>query len=146
MGYGFPAAIGGQFAFPKKTVLCITGDGSFQMNIQEMATAVYNKLPVKIAIINNNYLGMVRQWQEIFYKHRYSSSEMSGNPDFVALAKAFGATGRRVEERKDIADAIEWSKTVSDRPCVLDFIVVEEENVFPMIPSGKSLDQLMDMA
>ena len=146
MGYGFPAAIGGQFAFPDRTVLCITGDGSFQMNIQEMATAVYNKLPVKIAVINNNYLGMVRQWQEIFYKHRYSSSEMSGNPDFAKLAEAYGAAGRRVTERSEVEDAIRWSKTVNDRPCVLDFIVVEEENVFPMIPSGKSLDQLMDMA
>ena len=146
MGYGFPAAIGAQFAFPKRIVLCITGDGSFQMNIQEMATAVYNKLPVKIAIINNNYLGMVRQWQEIFYKHRYSSSEMSGNPDFVALAKAFGAEGIRVDRRDKVEEAIRWSQTVKDRPCVLDFIVNEEENVFPMIPSGKSLEQLMDMA
>lgn len=146
MGYGFPAAIGAQFAFPDRTVLCITGDGSFQMNIQEMATAVYNKLPVKIAIINNNYLGMVRQWQEIFYKHRYSSTEMNGNPDFVALAKAFGAEGRRVEKKAEVEEAIRWSQTVKDRPCVLDFIVVEEENVFPMIPSGKSLEQLMDMA
>lgn len=146
MGYGFPAAIGAQFAFPKKTVLCITGDGSFQMNIQEMATAVYNKLPVKIAIINNNFLGMVRQWQEMFYKERYSSSEMSGNPDFVKLAEAYGAVGRRVEVKSDVDAAIQWAKTIHDKPAVLDFICPEEEKVFPMIPSGKSLDQLMDMA
>ncbi len=146
MGYGFPAAIGAQFAFPKKTVLCITGDGSFQMNIQEMATAVYNKLPVKIAIINNNYLGMVRQWQEIFYKHRYSSSEMSGNPDFVKLAEAYGAKGIRATKMKEVDDAIRFAQSVKDVPCVIDFIVKEEENVYPMIPSGKSLDQLMDMA
>jgi len=146
MGYGFPAAIGAQFAFPERTVLCITGDGSFQMNIQEMATAVYSKLPVKIAVINNNYLGMVRQWQEIFYKHRYSSSEMNGNPDFVKLAGAYGATGRRIDKKEEVEEAIRWSMTIKDRPCVLDFIVTEEENVFPMIPSGKSLDQLMDMA
>ncbi len=146
MGYGFPAAIGAQFAFPKKTVVCISGDGSIQMNIQEMATAVVNKLPVKIAIINNNYLGMVRQWQEAFYNHRYSSSEMSGNPDFVKLAEAYGGCGQRVVKKEDVEKAIHWSKTITDRPCVLDFIVREEENVFPMIPSGKSFEEIMDMA
>ncbi|HTL71628.1 MAG TPA: biosynthetic-type acetolactate synthase large subunit [Candidatus Eisenbacteria bacterium] len=146
MGYGFPAAIGAQFAFPNKTVVCVTGDGSIQMNIQEMATAVFNKLPVKIAIINNNYLGMVRQWQEAFYNHRYSSSTMNGNPDFVALAKAYGATGRHVVKKDEVDEAIRWSKTITDRPCVLDFVVTEEENVFPMIPSGKSFEEIMDMA
>ncbi|MBI4352380.1 MAG: biosynthetic-type acetolactate synthase large subunit [Candidatus Omnitrophica bacterium] len=146
MGYGFPAAVGAQLAHPDKPVVCITGDGSFQMNIQEMSTAVVWKLPVKIAIINNNYLGMVRQWQEIFYKHRYSSSYMEGNPDFVKLAEAYGAVGIRVTEKKDVEKAIEWSKTITDRPCVLDFVVTEEENVFPMIPSGQSIEQMMDMA
>ncbi len=146
MGYGFPAAIGAQFAFPNKTVVCISGDGSIQMNIQEMATAVINKLPVKLAIINNNYLGMVRQWQEAFYNHRYSSSTMSGNPNFVALAKAYGATGRCVVRKDEVDEAIKWSKTITDRPCVLDFVVTEEENVYPMIPSGKSFEEIMDMA
>lgn len=146
MGYGFPAAIGAQFAFPKKTVVCITGDGSIQMNIQELATAVVNKLPVIIAIINNNYLGMVRQWQEAFYNHRYSSSTMSGNPDFVALCKAYGGTGRHVVKKNEVDDAIRWAKTVTDRPIVLDFMVTEEENVYPMIPSGKSFEEIMDMA
>ncbi len=146
MGYGFPAAIGAQFAFPKKTVVCISGDGSIQMNIQEMATAVLHKLPVKIAIINNNYLGMVRQWQETFYNHRYSSSTMSGNPDFVALAKAYGATGRCVTRKNEVDEAIEWSKTITDRPCVLDFVVTEEENVYPMIPAGRSFEEIIDMA
>ncbi len=146
MGYGFPAAIGAQFAFPKKTVVCITGDGSIQMNIQEMATAVVNKLPVKIAIINNNYLGMVRQWQEAFYHHRYSSTEMSGNPDFVKLAEAYGGTGRRVTKKDEVEKAVSWSKTITDRPCVLDFIVKEEENVYPMIPAGRSFEEIMDMA
>ena len=146
MGYGFPAAIGAQFAFPKKTVVCITGDGSIQMNIQELATAVFNKLPVKIAIINNNYLGMVRQWQEAFYNHRYSSSEMSGNPDFVKLSEAYGGAGRRVVKKEEVDDAIRWSKTITDRPCILDFIVKEEENVYPMIPAGRSFDEIMDMA
>ena len=146
MGYGFPAAIGAQFAFPKKTVVCVTGDGSIQMNIQEMATAVLHKLPVKIAIINNNYLGMVRQWQEAFYNHRYSSSTMSGNPDFVKLSEAYGGAGIRVDKKSDVEKAIQWSKTITDRPCVLDFVVKEEENVFPMIPGGKSFDDIMDMA
>ncbi len=146
MGYGFPAAIGAQFAFPHKTVLCISGDGSIQMNIQEMATAVVNKLPVKIAIINNNYLGMVRQWQEKFYNHRYSSSEMSGNPDFVKLAEAYGGAGIRVDKKADVEKAIRWSQTITDRPCIIDFAVTEEENVYPMIPSGKSFDEIIDMA
>ncbi|MBI3252354.1 MAG: biosynthetic-type acetolactate synthase large subunit [Candidatus Omnitrophica bacterium] len=146
MGYGFPAAIGAQFAFPKETVVCITGDGSIQMNIQEMATAVVHKLPVKIAIINNNYLGMVRQWQEAFYNHRYSSSDMQGNPDFVKLAEAYGGTGRHVTKKDQAEEAIRWSLTVKDRPCVLDFVVEAEENVFPMIPSGKSFEEIMDMA
>ena len=146
MGYGFPAAIGAQFAFPKKTVVCISGDGSIQMNIQEMATAVVNKLPVKIAIINNNYLGMVRQWQEAFYNHRYSSSTMSGNLDFVRLSEAFGGAGVRVDKKEDVEKAIRWSQTITDRPCILDFVVKEEENVFPMIPSGKSFEEIMDMA
>ncbi len=146
MGYGLPAAIGAQFAHPKKTVLCITGDGSIQMNIQELATASLHKLPVKIAIINNNYLGMVRQWQETFYNHRYSSSTMSGNPDFVALVKAYGGDGRVISKKEDVEAAIKWSKTVNDRPVILDFIVKEEENVYPMIPAGRSFEEIMDMA
>jgi acetolactate synthase-1/2/3 large subunit len=103
-------------------------------------------LPVKIAIINNNYLGMVRQWQEAFYKHRYSSSEMAGNPDFVKLAEGYHGTGRRVEKKTDVEEAIRWSQTVTDCPCVLDFIVREEENVYPMIPAGRSFEEIMDMA
>ncbi len=146
MGYGFPAAIGAQFAFPGRTVCCITGDGSIQMNIQEMATAALHKLPIKIAIINNNYLGMVRQWQEAFYKRRYSSSEMSGNPDFVKLSEAYGGAGIRVTKKAEVEKAIQWSLTVTDRPCVLDFVVKEEENVFPMIPAGRSFEEIMDMA
>jgi acetolactate synthase I/II/III large subunit len=146
MGYGFPAAIGAQLAFPKKTVLCITGDGSIQMNIQEMATAVIHKLPVKIAIINNHYLGMVRQWQEAFYRHRYSSSVMVGNPNFVKLAEAYGGAGVCVKKKDEVVKAIEWSKTIKDRPCILDFEVKGQENVYPMIPAGKSFDEIMDMA
>jgi acetolactate synthase-1/2/3 large subunit len=146
MGYGFPAAIGAQLAHPKKTVVCITGDGSVQMNIQELSTAMIHKLPVKIAIINNNYLGMVRQWQEKFYNHRYSSSDMEGNPDFVKLAEAYGAVGVHITRKDEVEEAIRWSKTITDRPCVLDFIVEKEENVYPMIPSGKSFEEIIDMA
>jgi acetolactate synthase-1/2/3 large subunit len=146
MGYGLPAAIGAKFAHPDRTVLCITGDGSIQMNIQELATAMVNKLPVITAIINNNYLGMVRQWQEMFYKERYSSSTMTGNPDFVKLWEAYGGVGKRITKREEVEDAIKWAKTITDRPIVIDFVVEEEENVFPMIPSGKSFEQMMDMA
>ncbi len=146
MGYGFPAAIGAQFGNPGKTVVCVTGDGSFQMNFQEMSVAMVHKLPVKIAIINNNYLGMVRQWQEKFYNHRYSSSDMEGNPDFVKLGEAYGAAGRHVTRRDEVEEAIRWSKTITDRPCVLDFVVEKEENVYPMIPSGKSFEEIIDMA
>ena len=146
MGYGFPAAIGAKFAFPEKPVVCISGDGSIQMNIQEMATAVVNKLPVIIAIINNGYLGMVRQWQEAFYNHRYSSSTMSGNPDFVKLSEAFGGVGRRITKKDELDEAIRWSLTIKDRPIILDIVVREEENVYPMIPAGRSFEEIMDMA
>ncbi len=146
MGYGLPAAIGAQFAFPNKTVVCITGDGSIQMNIQEMATAVLHKLPVKIAILNNNYLGMVRQWQEAFYNHRYSSSTMSGNPDFVKLSEAFGGAGFRVTKKSEVEKVIREAKAITDRPTIIDFVVKEEENVYPMIPAGRSFEEIMDMA
>jgi acetolactate synthase I/II/III large subunit len=146
MGYGLPAAIGAQFAFPDRTVLCITGDGSIQMNIQEIATAVVNKLPVIVAILNNNYLGMVRQWQEKFYNHRYSSSTMTGNPNFVKLWEAYGGVGRRIDKKEDVEGAIKWAKTIKDRPVVLDFVVLEEENVMPMIPAGRSFEEIIDMA
>ncbi|MGH7198258.1 MAG: biosynthetic-type acetolactate synthase large subunit [Candidatus Omnitrophota bacterium] len=146
MGYGFPAAIGAQFGNPKKTVVCVTGDGSIQMNWQEMSVAMVHKLPIKMAIINNNYLGMVRQWQEKFYNHRYSSSDMEGNPDFVKLGEAYGAAGVHVTRKDQVEEAIRWSKTITDRPCVLDFVVEKEENVYPMIPSGKSFEEIIDMA
>ncbi len=146
MGFGFPAAIGAQVANPDKTVVCISGDGSVQMNIQELATAMNNKLPIKLAIINNRFLGMVRQWQEAFYNHRYSNTDLVGNPDFVKLAEAYGAAGMRIDKKEDVEKAIQWSKTITDRPCVLDFTVTREENVYPMIPAGKSFEEIMDMA
>lgn len=146
MGFGFPAAIGAQFAHPDRAVVCVTGDGSIQMNIQELATAMVHHLPIKIAIMNNHFLGMVRQWQELFYHRRYAHTRLEGNPDFVALAKAYGAAGISVMKKNEVEEAIYTAKEINDRPCILDFHVVEEENVFPMIPAGKSLEHLMDLA
>jgi len=143
MGYGFPASIGAKVAKPEKIVFDIAGDGSFQMNIQELATAVFYKIPVKVAILNNGFLGMVRQWQELFYKKRYSSTVLhEGNPDFVKVAEAYGAVGIRVTEKKDVAPALKKALNV-DKPVVLDFHVEREENVFPMVPAGAALDDIM---
>lgn len=142
MGYGFPASIGAQVGKPKDIVFDIAGDGSIQMNIQELATAVANKLPVKIAILNNGYLGMVRQWQELFYKRRYSFTHLA-NPDFVKLAQAFGAAGIRVEKKKDVSKAIKKALSIKDKPVVLDFVVEEEENVFPMVPAGEAINRMI---
>ncbi len=143
MGYGFPAAIGAQLARPDKSVFDIAGDGSFQMNIQELATAVNNKVPVKVAILNNGFLGMVRQWQQLFYKRRYSQSALTGNPDFVRLAEAYGAVGILVERKEDVRTALEKAVAMRDRPVVMDFHIEPEENVFPMVPAGKAIDQMI---
>ena len=144
MGFGFPAAIGAQFANPDALVLDIAGDGSIQMNIQEMATAVGHKLPIKIAVLNNGYLGMVRQWQELFYGRRYSGVALTdNNPDFVKLAEAYGGVGLRCEKPEDVVATIEKSLEVTDRPVIMDFVCVEEENVFPMIPGGKSVGDML---
>jgi len=142
MGYGFPAAIGAQIACPDKIVFDIAGDGSIQMNIQEMTTAVNNKLPVKVAILNNSYLGMVRQWQELFYKKRYSGTVLEGNPDFVKLAEAYGAAGIRVKKKDDVIPALRKAMKI-DGPVLLDFIVEKEENVWPMVPAGKSIRRMI---
>jgi acetolactate synthase-1/2/3 large subunit len=143
MGYGFPAAIGAQIGCPEDIVFDIAGDGSIQMNIQELATAVANKLPVKIAILNNCYLGMVRQWQELFYKRRYSYTHLV-NPDFVKVAQAYGAKGIRVEKKSDVAKAIKKALSIKNKPTVLDFIVQEEENVFPMVPAGEAINRMIE--
>ncbi|MBL7085193.1 MAG: biosynthetic-type acetolactate synthase large subunit [Candidatus Omnitrophica bacterium] len=142
MGYGFPASIGAQVGNPRDIVFDIAGDGSIQMNIQELATAVANKLPVKIAILDNCYLGMVRQWQELFYKKRYSYTHLC-NPDFVKIAQAYGAHGIRVEKKKDVRKAIQKALSVKGKPVVLDFIVEEEENVFPMVPVGEAINRMI---
>ncbi len=142
MGYGFPAAIGAQMAFPDKLVVNIAGDGSIQMNIQEMMTAVCNNLPVKIVILNNGYLGMVRQWQELFYERNYCETCMDAQPDFVKLAEAFGAVGYRVTEEKDVEPVLKEA-FANGRPTIVDVRVDPEENVYPMVPAGASLTEML---
>ncbi|MBI5665691.1 MAG: acetolactate synthase large subunit, partial [Nitrospirae bacterium] len=144
MGYGFPAAIGAQFACPDKVVIDIAGDGSIQMNIQELATAVINKLPVKVAILNNGYLGMVRQWQELFFKERYSHTHLeSGNPDFVKVAEAYGAVGLRATKPEEVVPVIKEALKVKNRPVFMDFVVDWKAKVFPMVPAGAAIDQMI---
>jgi acetolactate synthase-1/2/3 large subunit len=141
MGFGLPAAMGVKLGCPEKTVFDIAGDGSIQMNIQELMTAVCNKIPVKIAILNNGYLGMVRQWQELFYKKRYSSTKLC-NPDFVKVAESYGAVGMRVANPKDVRPAIEKAIEI-DNTVLIDFIVEEEENVYPMVPAGEAINRMI---
>jgi acetolactate synthase-1/2/3 large subunit len=139
MGYGFPAAIGAKIARPDKTVIDIAGDGSIQMNIQELGTAMQYKVPVIVCILNNQYLGMVRQWQGLFYRGRYSYTDISLQPDFVKLAEAYGAVGMRVTEPDQVKDALLEAMKVEDRPVFIDFIVEREANVYPMVAPGESL-------
>ena len=162
MGYGFPAAIGAQLGNPGKRVIDIAGDGSIQMNIQELGTAVAEKLPVIVAILNNGYLGMVRQWQEVFNARRYSGVCLNRAvdcppdcadpgkacppyaPDFVKLAQAYGAVGIRVTLPEEIAPALEEAARVTDRPVFLDFQISREANVWPMVPAGAGIDEMMN--
>ena len=142
MGYGFPAAIGAQVAFPKKTVIDIAGDGSIQMNIQELATAVEYNLPVKIAILNNYSLGMVRQWQQLFYDRRYSHSTFTRHPDFVKLAEAYGAVGLRTDKPGEVEQVIKKALSIN-KPVIMDFIVENEECVYPMVPAGAPISNMI---
>lgn len=143
MGYGFPAAIGANLGKPGAIVFDIAGDGSIQMNIQELATAVANKVPVKIAILNNCCLGMVRQWQELFYKKRYSYTCFGGGcPDFVKLAESYGAVGIRVTRKEDVRPAIDRAIGI-DNVVVIDFHIEKEENVFPMVPAGEAINRMI---
>ena len=141
MGYGFPAAMGVQMAKPDAIVIDIAGDGSIQMNIQELITVVDNKLPVKIAILNNTYLGMVRQWQQLFYDRRYSSTPMTA-PDFVKLAEAYGAVGLRATKPEEVEPVIREALKTS-RPVIMDFKVEPEECVMPMVPAGKAMHEML---
>ncbi|MBN2374135.1 biosynthetic-type acetolactate synthase large subunit [bacterium] len=143
MGFGFPASIGAKVGCPDRVVFDIAGDGSFQMTIQELATAVQDGINVKIAILNNGYLGMVRQWQEIFFGRRYSSTCLGKSPDFVAIAKGYGAEGIRVTKPEDVEPAIKQALQ-TDKPVVIDFCVSPEENVFPMVPPGEAIDKMLD--
>jgi acetolactate synthase I/II/III large subunit len=142
MGYGFPAAIGAQVAFPDSLVIDIAGDGSIQMNIQELATVAQYKLPVKIAILNNGYLGMVRQWQERFFDRLYAHSDVSVQPDFVKLAEAYGATGLRATTTEEVESVIRKGLEIQG-PVIMEFVVEREEGVYPMVPSGRSIKDMI---
>jgi acetolactate synthase-1/2/3 large subunit len=142
MGFGLPAAIGAQVAFPDKTVVDIAGDSSIQMNIQEMATAVQSCLPVKIVILNNGYMGMVRQWQELFYGKRYVCTSMDCAPDFVKLAEAYGAVGLRATKPEEVESVLAEGLSIP-RPVIMDFIVEREEGVYPMVPAGAAITEML---
>ncbi len=142
MGYGFPAAIGAQMAFPDKLVVDIAGDGSIQMNIQEMATAMEQRLPVKIVILNNQFLGMVRQWQELFYDRRYVATSFQVTPDFVKIAEAYGAKGFRATKPEEVESVL---KEGLETPglVIMEFAIAKEEGVFPMVPAGKATTEML---
>ena len=145
MGYGFPAALGAAIGCPDRTVIAITGDGGFQMTAMELATAVNYRVPVKVVILNNGYLGMVRQWQELFFERRYAHSELdSSNPDFVELARSYGAVGYRVEDRRELETALKAMLEETERPVVLDVRVAREENVYPMVPAGAAIYEMIE--
>ncbi|MGM0441345.1 MAG: biosynthetic-type acetolactate synthase large subunit [Elusimicrobiota bacterium] len=152
MGYGFPAAIGAKFGRPDQPVVDIAGDGSFQMNIQELATCVVEQIPVIILILNNNYLGMVRQWQSLFFDKRYSAVCLGKDadcrvPDFAKVARAYGAKGITVKEDGEVVPALKEALKVKDKPVVIDCLVDPEEDVYPMVPGGAAIDEiLLDMA
>lgn len=139
MGYGLPAAIGAQLARPDKKVIDIAGDGSIQMNVQELIVAAQHRLPIIIAILNNGFLGMVRQWQQLFWEKRYSNTCINFAPDFVKLADAYGCVGIRVTKKEEVAEAIKRALKINDKPIIIDFNVCREENVYPMVPAGKTL-------
>ena len=158
MGYGFPAAIGAKIGNPDKTVIAISGDGGMQMNIQEFATAVLEELPLILCVFNNEYLGMVRQWQKLFYGKRYGMTNLRAGalyrrtngeempeytPDFVKLAESYGAKGIRVMKKEDIAAAFEEAKKNTNTPTLIEFIIDPEEMVYPMIQPGGTLEEMI---
>jgi len=142
MGYGFPAAIGAKVAHPDRNVFSISGDGSIQMNIQELATTVENNIPVKVVILNNRYLGMVRQWQELFYSERYSSVDLGSTPDFVKLAEAYGAVGLRAVKPVEVVPVLKEALKVK-RTVFMDFVTARYEKVFPMVPAGAAINEMI---
>jgi acetolactate synthase I/II/III large subunit len=142
MGYGFPAAIGAQFAAPKELVVAVVGDGGFQMTLCELSTMAINKLPVKILIIDNKYLGMVRQWQELFFDNRLSGVDLEGNPDFVKLGEAYGVKGFHIDKVENCEKVMKEALAYQG-PCIIHAEVIKEDNVFPMIPAGKSAHHMI---
>jgi acetolactate synthase-1/2/3 large subunit len=145
MGYGLPASVGASIGRPDKTVVAIVGDGGLQMTSMELATAVNYKVPVKIIVLNNGYLGMVRQWQKMFFGGRYSHSELGhNNPDFVKLAEAYGAVGFRATNIKELKDALNQVMTVKEKPALVDVAVKREENVYPMVPAGAAIYEMIE--
>lgn len=142
MGFGFPASLGAQFAFPDRKVITVAGDGSFQMNVQELGTVVANRLPIKVVILNNRHLGMVRQWQELFYEGNYSFTNMEAQPDFVKLADAYGAEGYRISTPEELLPVLEKALN-SPNPAIIDVRVAREENVYPIVPAGAALDEML---
>ncbi len=144
MGFSVPAAIGACFGVKDRQVISISGDGGFQMNMQELITAVANKLPIKFLIMNNSFLGMVRQWQELFHAEKYSFTDLSqSNPDFVKLGEALGLASFTVDSPKDVEEVLDKAFTINDRPVLIEFKVVKEEMVFPMVPSGASIAEML---
>ncbi|MBX7209130.1 MAG: biosynthetic-type acetolactate synthase large subunit [Verrucomicrobiaceae bacterium] len=143
MGYGFPAAIGAAFARPDKTVVSISGDGGFQMTLFELATAAIHKLPIKIIVLNNSYLGMVRQWQELFFDNRESGVDLLGNPDFVKLGEAYGIKGWHIRRPADIERILQQALDYNEGPCIIEAECIKTENVFPMIPAGAALEDML---
>jgi acetolactate synthase-1/2/3 large subunit len=143
MGFGFPAAIGAQFACPDKTVVAVVGDGGFQMTLFELATAAIHKLPLKILVLNNSYLGMVRQWQELFFDNRESGVDLLGNPDFVKLGEAYGIKGWHIRRPADIERILQQALDYNDGPCIIEAECIKTENVFPMIPAGAALEDML---
>ena len=144
MGFSVPAAIGAATGVKDRPVISISGDGGFQMNMQELITAAYYKLPIKFIIFNNSYLGMVRQWQELFHESRFSFTDLShSNPDFIAVARGMKCEARRVSRPEEVDEALDWAFGINDRPVVLEFITVKEEMVFPMVPSGAAVHEML---
>jgi len=143
MGFGYPAALGAKLAFPKEEVFCVTGEGSIQMMLQEMSTALQYHIPTKVICLNNKYLGMVRQWQEFFYDKRYSMSYMDALPDFSKLAEAYGHVGMVIDKPGDVEDALQEAIAMKNRTVFMDFITDPDENVFPMIPSGAAHNEML---
>ena len=143
MGFGFPAAIGAQLGRKDDIVVAVCGDGGFQMTQAELATACIHKLPIKILVLNNSYLGMVRQWQELFFDDRLSGVDLIGNPDFVKLAEAFGAKGLKMEKEEDIIPVWEEALAYNDGPVLIEAVCAKTHNVYPMIPAGASYDSML---